>query len=779
MATFKGVAFVEGPQGPLGGRRRMCVSLTTSHDPTVENDHANFEFDATTGGITFVFKMTATGTDPPVAPNLVDIDLFDATSATSVDTVQLSNPADGATGTLNVTSDGTGAGTPLIGDLRLRIRARKTDGAGGVGNYDVNSDTTPKRGVVRVNPTTLSLAESATPGGSPRTWPDSQQATFTHSHGTKTNVAARNYTVTARKADLSATYKTGTTNSSSGTTQTLGSAFSVNFDYPQDVTSVVIQSVVAVSSLPPDSDATFTWIQMPSGSGQFVDTKTLRTAAFNVDPRVTMFNNDGTTQGGERTSAQVVVNFSRPGVTYHTINGRFRLKNARSEAVTDTVAVKSRDVAGGTDESTISASLSPSGGLYTLPAYTYVGPNQVANRGTGTAGDTAAHTTSGKAKTLKAEITGSGSGASQVIVVGSGTFVSLSDLLRGSPHPQKSATLVKDADPLADPGSAEDTQFTISEDVLNLFAFVGDVNGVGRGAVDVTFQYFDVNNNQANSSDIVRTSQSAPDLGWTTSPAVFDVKAPAGAWKGRIIVDVDALGSGGNFLLGASNPSNVAGLDQTINFLSAFTANKNVSIGFGPVTGVANTLGYPTHTVPGDHARPGDRLLLGVAFFVNGIRTAPDTSPTPSFLLARFNLATSKAEVLQSDFTWKDKDAVGYADNFFDFKQGLENIGGIPSIYVASFGTAGQGVTGSNGYVIDTAPWGPMQVFIVVKLSYNTQAFRDDELGIVAGPSPQHPFGDASLPEAKISFDPTSGHDHDGSNAKASFRLFDPTGLFK
>jgi hypothetical protein len=271
----------------------------------------------------------------------------------------------------------------------------------------------------------------------------------------------------------------------------------------------------------------------------------------------------------------------------------------------------------------------------------------------------------------------------------------------------------------ADP---EDTQFTIGEDVIYFFNEVLDATGDPVDAVTV-------NMTQINPSSATTASQSqvTASNGLTPDPgAVFDSRAPKGAgWIMRSTV---------------SHNGNTDTCDVAISMVSAFTANKNISIGFGPVTGVSNTLGYPVVPSAGNHARPGDRFLLGLTYFIDGQRTAPDPSPVPTFMMARFNLALAKAEILQADGTWKNRDEVGFTEHFFDFKVGLEPTGGNPTVYVANFGTAGQGVTTGNGYVFDTGLWGAFHLFVVVGLSYQTQTFRDDDWFPIVASSAQHPY---------------------------------------
>lgn len=611
MAIYLGAAFANPPAGALGGTRKCSIALTTSQAPATPTDHGTFEIDATTGVINFIFSMAPLGTDPPAAPNSVIVTLFDSTTATVVDTVTIASPADGATFAMHATTTSGGGGTAVIGCLRVYLNVIKNNSAGGVGDYNVNSDTQSTSGVLRVNPTTLTLVEAGSAGLSPRTWPDTQQITLTASHGLKSSVAARVYNCAMKKSDLTATYKTGATATGTSAIQTLALASTdpsrkVDYDYPQALTAVIAEAVVAVAALAPTSDATFTWIKVPSGSAQFVDAKTLRTAAFNVDPRVSFATLN-------RTSSPAVVNYG-----YHTVAGNFTLQNARAEVLTSSLVITDREVtlvsydatAATQVQKTISNALSPNaGGTYTVASYTHNG-SSVLPRDMGAQGDTSAHTTSGQAKTLRASINAGTTSTNPPVVV-SGTWVFLSSLLRLDVHPQKTSTLVKDTDPYASPGSAEDINYVIGSDTLKVFSFVGDCNGVAVSfsPVGVTFQLLDPDLVLTGTTQVITSQSSGPNVGWVTTAASFNVTAPSGVYRPRVLVDISATGSNGNY--GDSAVSPFGSLTQNINFVSAYTADKSVAI-----------------SVP-DEAPPGIALTIGVEYLnANGSRAVFDSLPT-------------------------------------------------------------------------------------------------------------------------------------------------------
>lgn len=583
MATYKGAAFLSLVEAL--GTRFYSVALTSRATPNNPGDTTNFELDATTATVSFVFGTSTTGATPPAAPNKLDIILYDARTLTIVDSVQLTSPADGAVASLNLTDTGTGAGNAnaLIGCMRIFVRAIKDDAAGGIGNYNIHSDDPAIQasgqnlmGLVRVNPTTLSIAVTA--GGTPHAWPDTQQVSLTLSHGTKTNVAARTFSIRMRKSDLLAMYKGPTaTNSGTDTIRQLTTPFDVDFAYPQDLTSVLAEAVLNTAELAPTSDAAFTWIKIPLGAVGRVSDTTIRSTIFTVDPRLTITPT--------RTSALAVVNFG-----FHTITGTFTLTNARGTLLTNALAaakrdvvVVSRDITTSADQRSISASLSPSAaGVYTLPSFVYRGPATLSNRGVGLDGDTTVPQPAtdvqravGRPKAIKTTIVG-GSPTAPIAI--SGTFVNLSDLLDLDNHPQKTSVLIQDSDPYASPGSGETVSFTIGSDALNLFAFVGDVNRQPVPSTNVTLTLLDPDGVSSGTPQ-VRQTQMGVNNGWTTSSANFNVIAPAGTWKARVSVDLNATGAQGNYGNGTTTaPADLTAKEQVINFISSYSANRAVAI---------------------------------------------------------------------------------------------------------------------------------------------------------------------------------------------------------
>lgn len=396
---------------------------------------------------------------------------------------------------------------------------------------------------------------------------------------------------------------TGTTRDYSWTAAT-GATAKVLADYPSAL-AVNLHAKTQDLSFGGTASKEYAWAAAGHLTGWAqVDDLTLQAASrFTSDPRVTL-------EAMTRTSALTVVNFG-----YHTLDGTFEVKNARLEKLNSTdhglyshAVVRSKDVAAGTLQKTISSDLTPSAaGLFTLPSYTYSGPVSTVSRGTGTDSDTAAHDQTGRTKTLFAEVGGpAGVGSSQrPTATGSGTFVALSDLLRLDSHPQKTSALAKDSDPLASPGSGEVANYVISADSLFGFAFVGDVQGTGRSGVDVTLSLLDPDGAQSGSS-AVKATQSAPDRGWTTSAGSFSVLAPAGEWELRVLVELTAAGASGNY--GDLGVLPFGSLDQVVNFNSAYTADRALAITLPDEVPVGRAA-----TITVEYLQSGTRLTLDAA----------------------------------------------------------------------------------------------------------------------------------------------------------------------
>lgn len=323
--------------------------------------------------------------------------------------------------------------------------------------------------------------------------------------------------------------------------------------------------------------------------------------------------------------------------------------------------------------------------------------------------------------------------------------------------------------------NAQDTQFTIGEDVIYCFAEVRDFHGdvVQSATVDFT---------QRNPNDALTQTQTgfvSGSDGWTASPgAAFDTRAPSGPnWIMRSAI--------------SNHNGNTGTDDQSITMLSAFTANKNIIPSFGAVPGVPNTLGLMASS-DGNHFKRGDLGLSGLALLVGGVRSFCDVPP--EMLFAQFDFNIKKVVVLQNDGTWQPKtDSLGapnplYVEDadgrpyFFPCKFTIE--GGLE--WLVYFGTAAQiqatgippGLESNYAYIMDTGSWPSGKIYTACHVVYNGQDFYDDEWSDNVASSRQHPYGVSSLPETNVIFNATAGHTHNGVDSSKSKTFFDPTGNF-
>lgn len=260
MAIYKGAAYCV--RNEAGGSRYFRIGLTSVADAsTVGDDPADWDHSESTS-IAFQWTSETSGLTPPGSPDSIEFTLYDANSTTVViDSVTFNSPGTGGIVTMNPTSDGSSTGGPVIGDMRLRIRAVRTS----VGTYDINSDDQNTKGVIRVNPTS---------------------ATFTLTHDGVTDPASL-LDFVKFEADHSARYRT--TNNKTynleyikdGTTTLFANRFAygtssfnaisdrstqVDKAFPKEPFNLTVDFSVATSTIAPDSEPSATWIVLPTGS---------------------------------------------------------------------------------------------------------------------------------------------------------------------------------------------------------------------------------------------------------------------------------------------------------------------------------------------------------------------------------------------------------------------------------------------------------------------------------------------------------------------------------
>jgi hypothetical protein len=266
-------------------------------------------------------------------------------------------------------------------------------------------------------------------------------------------------------------------------------------------------------------------------------------------------------------------------------------------------------------------------------------------------------------------------------------------------------------EPIYDLSVDEDVVFTIGSDAIYSYGVITDAVGDPVPDALVLLKQYDPNGIQSALSE-----ESTLESGITIA-ASFQPNTPKGEWR---------------YTASTSYQGNTGFNEQLSNHVSAFTADKAIISGFAPVEYVPSTVVGRQTAKPGDLPKPGDRLLTGVAFTVNGVRKV--ITITPQFQLSRLNQANAAAQILQSDYTWKEKTDVGYEDYFFDFKVSTDS----DLVWLSSFGVAAQGVTAENGYVTDTSAWNAGSVFEIVRVNFEGQPFYKSMNHNMAGPSTMH-----------------------------------------
>lgn len=414
-----------------------------------------------------------------------------------------------------------------------------------------------------------------------------------------------------------------------------------------------------------------------------------------------------------RTTGPAVANFG-----IHTLGGTFRVENARSENISGSNAKLNATSlnADATTGRSLGTDLTPTTNVYTIPGFTYSGPTAKANRGTGPNGDKAAHTLTGDAKKIRVQMVAPAGGTTNRPTVDSTTSPwALSDLYRLDSHPQRSATFNDCTDPLGATNDGEDPTYIIAVHALRAWAYVGDVNGLPVNGVVVGFQQIDPDNVKTSSNtDSTRTTGST---GYTPSgnPVGMDVKAPGGTWKIRAYTDItgqsgSSMNTNGNYGDGNTDQTDGAHVyrgfkDQSIEYLSPYSADKLLYVGFG----------RQVNEGAGNHAVRGEAAIVGCALSVDDVLTDPDAGTTPEAALSRFNTATGQAEHYDEPTnTW----IAGNVPRFMALSQSAGN----PKVWIKTF-------SGTN-----TATWPAGGIFCTTRVTYQGAYFQSQTMQTLTDP---------------------------------------------
>lgn len=792
------------------------------------------------GSINLYYRTDTSGITPPAPANTVILRVYYETGTGTL-VRELHNgspPSNGALFTFHATSDGTATGSPRAGTLRLYVQAIRTD----IGTYNINSDANGDSGGIVAHIKASALAVSAYPAGSMFAFGAAADESLTLTATHTQPFAVRGHEHVRLNVLDALTQQVVGPEQDIGSGTATSRAFTVNADFDPGLKTYGAELVpTGVALWAPDSNPSMLWTQIladaPSvtqnGSGVY------RTAFYDVNPDYSLINLslgqsiynrlESATHSFELLNARseqltrtvtwnlldsaaaVMASVSSAGPVYTNTRQILGTETATPDLIGDTWSLVT----------TLSNTYNVSTNIYAVSRKKLIKETAVAPDGTVFTGKTASPTADDKVifnrgqplyfatliYNVRGELLAGESGffaprradqeiyevGAQATTLGAGGELSGSYTvpLSSVTTPPGRALVYTDVNvqqPRSGSGGngnfAEtdlttpewtitnqytlqvktqkaptynedpaDTIFTIGDDAIYTFCQVIDAHGdvVSNAAVD--YDQIDPNSVVSDEKAAVTGAN-----GWTNA-VVFQPNTPKGQW----VIQGDVFNHNGNVGTGT----------QTLEHVSAFSANKTIVTGFGPANNVPNSVAGRQTAQPGDLAKPGDRLLVGLTMVVQGFREP--FSAAPVFQVARFNQVTSKIESLQADYTWKALGDAGFTEHFFDYKVPLE--GGLE--WIASFGTAAQGVTATNGYVVDTATWPPGNVFIVVSGILAGQRFDTGRSFPFVGAGSMHPMDAGDMPESLITFDRVNGHRHDGVNSKASFRRFGPTGIFE
>ncbi len=299
----KGQSYVDTSTGGLLGALR-CFFLDTdatlgNHVCSSTQDRATWEINTSGGCVTLYYFDVTQGATPPAVPNKVTLSVKFDNSATVIITFLSAGaePANGSTYSFCATSTGITGASPRAGTYRIYLNPVKDNGAGGVGNYNIDSDGTATvgtivqsaKGVLRANMLVSALVASAPPSGSQFAYGTAadELVTLTSTRQQKNGgTTTETINFDSRHASAGSILETsGTVESAAAATDT--TTFVIDNTYDAASTTYDIEyniiSNAALTSLP--------WTTFPatghgSGISQITTTKVRNTAQFTADPGI-------------------------------------------------------------------------------------------------------------------------------------------------------------------------------------------------------------------------------------------------------------------------------------------------------------------------------------------------------------------------------------------------------------------------------------------------------------------------------------------------------------
>jgi hypothetical protein len=517
----QGYAHVSTTTGGVSSARCFAVRTTnsaptcsTSAPGITASNEATWEMDAG-ACITIYYFDTTTGVSPPAAPNKVTLKVNFDNTATTVQTVlsAAAEPTNGQSYSFCATSTGVSGAADRAGTYRIFLNPVKDNGAGGVGNYNIDSDGGASvgsnlgfdKGALRGNLKVSSVARSAYPADSTFAYgPAGDEsvtvtASFTTPNG-DANVETMNEGTI--KSDLSSFVEQGSATDVDSGSQAQSFVIDNTYTAGTFLQATRIRGNSALTGLlwTRAADAGHgTNIVITSTSGTLRDVA-YDSTTFAADPGI-KFDSTGTNTYAAAddniiakvgSSSGAVVSEFNKGETYYFES---YLLNARGEKLTRTMTLAREDA---TPTTCQSASITPTGGgLY----------SGTTNINTG-ATCTTTNADPGSPRYYRATNTDQSHRSGQVFTVSSLYYIDA--------HIEKSATLVKDDFPTED--SAEDTAYVISTAVTDTTHLWCHVKGVRKdtdidtsGSV-ITWSYID----GTSTTRFTGTTDTASD-GWTST----------------------------------------------------------------------------------------------------------------------------------------------------------------------------------------------------------------------------------------------------------------------
>lgn len=266
MAIYKGAAFCAQEN-----RYFSVTPVGNTVNPVTPADATTWDY-SPVQTLDLVYNTGTSGALPPGAPDSVTITLYEGDSQTVLASQTLAAPVNGAVVTLTLNS--------VCADYRLYLQAS----AGGIGSYDVNSDLQNTSGILRFNPTSITFQQWHTGTSNPASYNDNIEVHADLSEGFAYELSYRHFTVEAANATDGTVYATTTTDG----TDPQNALIKVDNKFPASEVSVNIDiSVIALpSAIAPDSEPDATWITIPEGTTDRVDSRRVRKGPFPVDAAI-------------------------------------------------------------------------------------------------------------------------------------------------------------------------------------------------------------------------------------------------------------------------------------------------------------------------------------------------------------------------------------------------------------------------------------------------------------------------------------------------------------